>query len=134
MTGIERRRHPRYPAIENRAVLAWQSERTYEEAPARLEDVSLSGARLVAAKLPAVTSPVWVRLQEPATTTWVEAAVVPDSRSLWSKVIGKRRGEVRLKFRSQCPYDFFKLATHGTRLDVPLGGEGSPEFDSGVWR
>jgi hypothetical protein len=73
---------------------------------AQILDLSQSGMSLLSEARPIEGQPVWVRLQEPNTTEWVEAQL----RGVTVKEHGKFL--VRLMFREACPYDFFKTAVY----------------------
>ncbi len=70
-------------------------------------DVSLGGSSIASSDLPPEDRPVWIRLDGPAPTDWVEASVLGVS------TLGRGPHHVRVAFREHCPYDFFKAAVSG---------------------
>ena len=72
----DRRRSPRYPALPNRARMAWQEGGRTRVSTARLLNISGVGALVVADEKPIKGQAVWVRLEEPAPTEWVEARIM----------------------------------------------------------
>src|SRR5262249_21910570 len=109
-----------YPSVANRACLAWQEGTRTRESRATLINVSSVGAFVIADEMPAKNRAVWVRLEGPTPSDWVEARGV---RGLRSRKLG-------LEFGKPCPYDFFKAATQGVQHVVPV----LPEFADGYWR
>ena len=82
------------------------------------------GARLVALGLPPCGQPVWIRLQEPTKTDWIEAKVMRITES----------GEIGLAFPGSCPYALYRAMVHGGTLDRPQHQSVSPDFDGRDWR
>jgi hypothetical protein len=119
----ERRQAHRRPAVENRALLAWRVGDETHVVPARIRDISLLGARLVAEERPPCDQPVWVRLRQPAETDWIEAKVARVTES----------GEIGLAFPGSCPYALYQTLVHGGTPYRPQQAT-SPEFDSRYWR
>src|SRR3954465_4108204 len=110
----DRRESIRYPVLDHRAVLAWEDGHGHRQVDARIVNLSHTGALLIAQSiLPSEQRPVWVRLQEPCVTEWIDAIVVRTARSLKSRLTGNGTCLVRLRFLPTCPYDFFKCAVHG---------------------
>jgi hypothetical protein len=73
---------------------------------ARLVNISRGGALVVAENSPWFESPVWLRVESPVKTDWVETLVV-------------RRGqdrEIALKFSRGCPDDLLLAGTIGIDL------------------
>lgn len=131
----DRRESARYPVTDHRAILAWEDGHGHRQVESRIVNLSQTGALLaMAAPLPAEQQPVWVRLEEPTVTDWVDAMVVRVSRSLTSRLTGQGTCLARVRFLPTCPYDFFKCAVHGLALDDEQRQAGTSEFEVGVWR
>jgi hypothetical protein len=116
----DRRRSPRYPAVPNRARLAWREGGRTREATARLVNISGVGAFVLGPEMPAAGAAVRIRLEVPAVTDWVEARAIRRASS----------GKLGLDFAGSCPYDVFKAATHGVPREIRV----PPEFADGYWR
>jgi hypothetical protein len=131
----ERRDSIRYPAIENRAFLAWEDGAGHCRVEARLVNVSQSGVLLVSeGMVPPDSQPVWVRIERPCATDWADAVVVRTSRSLKARLTGRGTSCVRLRFLPTCPYDFFTIATQATQLDEACRKSETSEHEAGIWR
>jgi hypothetical protein len=134
-----RRKSVRYAGIANQAWLAWRTEGDSTSVAARVYDISQSGAAVLVEKPPPVrpNDTVWLRMEHPAPSDWVEAHVVAvtavTKRSLLvcRRVVGHL---VRLRFTGSCPYDLFKTATHGTQLNATFQSDGPSESDGVIWR
>jgi hypothetical protein len=130
----DRRISPRYSAVKNRACLSWRVEAENCESTARLINISSSGALVLAEKRPARGRAVWLRLEVPVATEWVEATIVRIVKVpgvLWFR---KTAYLVRICFKEPCPYHLFKLATHGHQLDAVTPETTLPEHDNRYWR
>jgi hypothetical protein len=103
------RQHVRYAAAEDQAWLGWWEGRTYRKSPATLMDISHGGSKAIAEIPPPRRSTIWICLDGPRRTEWIEAEVL--------EVVRRRdnTAEVRMKFREICPYSFFEAAVFGHR-------------------
>ena len=134
-----RRKSVRYNGIANQAWLAWRAEGNSVSVAARVSDISQSGAAVLVEQAPPLRKddPVWLRMEHPAPSDWVEARVVAvtviTKRSLLflTQVVGHL---VRLQFTGSCPYEMFKTATHGNQLDGTVQNSSPTESDGFVWR
>ncbi len=130
----DRRLSPRYLAVRNRAFLSWRIEAETFESSARLINISTSGALVLAEKRPGRGPTAWLRLEVPVASEWVEATIVRIMKVpglLWFR---KTFYLVRLRFTEPCPYQLFKLATHGDQLDAVIPESTLPEHDNRYWR
>jgi hypothetical protein len=131
----DRRATVRYPVIDHRAILAWEDGHGHRQVDARIVNLSQSGILLAAeCSLPEGRQPVWLRLQEPRVTDWVDAVVLRTSRSLKLRLTGRGTCLARLQFLPTCPYDFFKCAVHGLSDDETPRESGTSDYEIGVWR
>jgi hypothetical protein len=106
--ALERRSSPRYRAVVHRAWLGWwTSPGEFGSVAARLEDISLGGARVVTANPPATQELVWLCLGIPDPTECVQAKVL--------EVIPTPDGDfvVRLAFGAPCPQELYQTAVYG---------------------
>ncbi|HEV3165456.1 MAG TPA: PilZ domain-containing protein [Isosphaeraceae bacterium] len=87
--------------------LGWQDAETYRYAQAEIVNISVSGLLLEADESPPQGQAVWLRLEEPHPTDWVEATVVPPHPGC------RNPRTVRVAFRESCPYPFFKAVVNG---------------------
>jgi hypothetical protein len=71
MDSDERRISERRPASENRASLQWAGGAGFLNTPARLVDISETGASFVAVLPPPKDTPVWLRVETPTPLGWV---------------------------------------------------------------
>jgi hypothetical protein len=104
----DRRAAPRYSTSESLAAcLCWHVGEEHKYTQSEILNVSTTGLLLQVVESPPEHAKVWVRLEEPNPTDWVEADVVR---------VESRWGEpktARLRFRESCPYDIFKAAVNG---------------------
>jgi PilZ domain len=101
-----------------RARLAWNEGEKRRVVPARLLNISRTGAALVVATPPPEAVPVLIRLMGEEPTPWIEAEVVG------VESLRESRSRVRLKFLEFCPNLFLKSAVLGT---TPSNAEAPPE-------
>jgi hypothetical protein len=101
----ERRRDPRFPAVEKDAYLSWYEGKKVMLCSARLADISRGGA-LVVAPSPLAAGKM-ARLGLNRATGGVDAVVVAAT----PKDPGEF--EVRLQFADLCPDPFFHAAVRG---------------------
>jgi hypothetical protein len=121
-------------AVRNRAFLSWKIEAESFESSARLINISTRGALVLAEKRPGRGPTVWLRLEVPVATEWVEATIVRIVKVpglLWFR---KAAYLVRMHFQDPCPYHIFKSATHGDQLDAVTPEPTLPEHDNRYWR
>lgn len=107
----------RRPAVDNRASLGWQVGHECWGIPARVREISLLNAVIVTEGRPPSDQPVWLRLEEPSKTVWVEVKVARITAS----------GEVEVWFPGTCPNAIFRAMNHAcTRQQQmsPSGPEG----------
>ena len=102
----ERRVHARQVVVPNRASLDWGSTTTDGGRDARMLDISRGGASLESREVPPAGQPVWLRLEHPAATPWVNATVVRR----------EGRSRVGVQFESGCPEELMLAATLGISL------------------
>ena len=104
---LNRRGSERFAVAEDQAWLGWWEGRIFRKTPATLLDISQGGAKLTVEFSPPRRSTVWVCLEGPRQTAWVEgvmldAVKLPDGHA-----------EIRMAFREVCPYSFFEVAVFG---------------------
>lgn len=113
--ATDRRAYARQVVVPNRAVLDWGSTTTDEGHEARLLEISRGGASVESRNSPPVGQLVWLRLDSPAPTPWINATVVRRD--------GPRR--LGLRFQAECTDEVMLAATLGITLDfgrmMPLG-------------
>jgi hypothetical protein len=97
--------------------------------PARIQEINPLGALLVAMVRPPSGQPVWLRLQEPSPTNWVEVKVARITAS----------GEIEVVFSGSCPNAVYKAMAHACtrqhQMSSPnstagAGGNGRPTHTS----
>jgi PilZ domain-containing protein len=111
----DRRMAPRYsPNEEVRVCVAWRNGEEYQYVAARIGNVSVSGALLLADGTPPADQPLWVRLDDPSSAEWVAAELIEARRE------ARDRHVLRLAFRDGCPYAFFKASVNGFKADEGL--------------
>ena len=111
--------HERYAASEDQAWLGWWEGRVYRKSPATLLNISHGGAKLIAEVTPPRRSTVWICLDGPRRTEWIEAGVLSVAR------LQDQSAVVRVLFREICPYTFFEVAVYGhneTTAETSLPG------------
>lgn len=121
--GSDRRSAIRHPAVENQAHLSWWVDGECVEVPCRIQNIGLLGASIASADQPPGDTPLWLRLEAPTQTSWIEVSLA------W--VLGTEIGVV---FPGVCPYDLFQVLVPGCRLDGPGRQTAAPEFDGRYWR
>src|SRR5262245_37036427 len=114
----ERRRACRHAPIQRQVWLGWLEGSMFRVTPARLMDISMKGARLLADKSPAVGQRIWFCPPGEPPPERVEAALVRVRKQLF------RPREVRIIFLAPLPYETFK--------DIVFGpgalGDGKPDY------
>jgi PilZ domain-containing protein len=104
----DRRGAPRYtPSGDVIAQLSWRDGEEYRYLPAKIMNLSTTGALLQVRADVALGGPYWVRLEQPESTNWLEGEVLRTE-----KIRGDER-HLRMTFRESCPYEFFKAAING---------------------
>jgi hypothetical protein len=104
----ERRRSPRYPAVQQSAWLGWwTAPEEFGVVPVHLEDISLGGAKLLAAEPPAPQQIVWFCLGVPDPAECVQAKVVLVTPISEGDFI------VRIAFGTPCPQNLYRTAIYG---------------------
>jgi hypothetical protein len=116
--NANRRRSPRYSAVNERLWLGWWAEDEFVLVEAQLINISEGGLLVSVSPSPAQGQHVWMRLTGSATQESLEA-VVQESR--WGML--KRRFSVRLTFHSACPTEFYETAVYGQSTEASQGGE-----------
>jgi hypothetical protein len=76
-------------------------------AGARLVDISQTGIQVVSEAVPPADQRVWLRLESPQPSDWVEVVMKGTSPEGQGKA-----HRVRLAFLHSCPYDFFKVVVY----------------------
>jgi PilZ domain len=102
----ERRSSPRCAAVKNQSRLEFAVPAGRRRTDARLVNISRDGALVVAENPPPDEAPVWLRVESPVRTDWVEAMIVR---------IGQDR-EIALQFPLGCPDDLLLASTVGIDL------------------
>jgi hypothetical protein len=103
--NVNRRRSPRYSAVNDRLWMGWWSGDEFLLIQASLINISSGGVLVGVNPSPTEGQVVWMRLERSPLTESL-AAVVLESK--WSVL--KRRFGVRLAFRQTCPSAFFQAA------------------------
>jgi pSer/pThr/pTyr-binding forkhead associated (FHA) protein len=73
---------------------------------ARLVDISQTGMLVLSEKVPPADQQLWLRLENPLITEWVEVVMKGATHA------NQGGHSVRLAFREACPYDFFKAVVY----------------------
>ena len=117
----ERRASPRCAAVTNQSRLEFAVPDGRQRVEARLMNLSRDGALIVAEKAPPYEPPIWLRIESPVKTDWVEAKIVR---------IGQNR-EIALKFPRRCPDDLLLAGTIGidVRSMISYGATVTSTFD-----
>jgi hypothetical protein len=134
-----RRKSVRYASISNRAWLAWRAGGESAQAPARVRDISQSGASVLVEHAPSLNEndTAWVRMEHPAPSDWVEVKVVGIAPVTRKPFLGRTQvlaHLVRVEFVDSCPYEVFKTATHGDQLNGSYEERGPSDSDRVIWR
>lgn len=108
--SLERRLHPRRPAVDYRIwVGGWISGGEFATVAARVEDISRGGARILAPLPFAEGDDVWLKPGSPEFEGCVRAEVLQTS--------GVEHGDyvTRVRFLAECDETFFEIVTQGMR-------------------
>lgn len=119
-----RRNAARHAAVENRARLSWWIGEENFDVPARVRDIGMLGASVIAEGQPPADHPLWLRFEEPCKTDWIEV----------KSVRNKSSDDIGVVFPHNCPYDVFKTLVPGCLLDGPGRNTIAREFDARYWR
>jgi PilZ domain len=102
----ERRASPRCDAVENRSRLQFAGPEGRGRLDARLVNISRDGALVISKDFPPQDAPLWLRVESPVKTDWVEATIVRRGRNQ----------ELALRFPRRCPDDLLLAGTIGIDL------------------
>jgi len=89
--------------VENRAFLSWWIGDDCVEVPARIKDIGMLGASMAAEGEPPAGQSLWIRLEGPSPTDWIEVTLAWTSET----------GQVGVLFPSTCPHDLYKSLVPG---------------------
>jgi PilZ domain len=110
----ERRSFPRHTPVHALAWIAYAEANGDCVGRARLQDISVGGARLIVEGSIPATDSVWVTLAGVNSVEWVKASIV--------HVDAGDGGMVHLQFVDECPFELFRAAVLGAE-----DAEGSAE-------
>ena len=102
----ERRASPRCNAVENQSRMMFAENSDLRRIKARFINISRDGALIVTEDPPPYKPPIWLRIESPVRTDWVEATIVR---------LGQNR-EIALQFPRHCPDDLLLAGTVGIDL------------------
>ena len=102
----ERRAWPRCDAVTNQSSMEYVTPQGRRRIAARLVNISRDGALLVADNSPAEETSIWLRIESPVRTDWVDATIV--------RVEPNR--QIGLHFTPGCPDDLLVAGTVGIDL------------------
>jgi hypothetical protein len=107
--------------VKNQSRLEFAVSQGRERAEARLVNISRGGALIVTEKSAACEPPIWLRIESPVKTDWVESTIVRQ---------GQNR-EIALKFPGGCPDDLLLAGTIGidVRSMIAYGATATATFD-----
>jgi len=109
----ERRVAPRCEAVKNQSRLEFPVPDGSGRIEVRLVNISRDGALIVTENPPPDGAPMWLRIESPVRTDWVEAIIVR---------VGQNR-EIGLRFPRGCPDDLLLAGAIGIDLtSMILGG------------
>jgi hypothetical protein len=111
----DRRQTERFAATEDQAWIGWWEGRLFRKSPATLIDISQGGAKLVADVAPPRRATVWVCLDGPHRSEWIEGITVEVTK------FDNSSASIRLAFREVCPYSFFEVAIYRQPSTVESG-------------
>ncbi len=113
---------------DGKVMLGWWEGEVYRTTHVALVDVSLHGVQLIVEDpLPRGTV-AWVYLHEVGLIDWIECEVVG------VEPLDRRRSRVRMRFKTGCPYHFFRSAVQGCSLQGHRTPAPSEEFSDRLWR
>lgn len=102
----DRRCAPRLATVHNQTRLEWWEGQSGRESTASLVNLSTSGALIRTETPPREQTLIWLRLEQPARSSWIGARVV---RRDGPELAG-------VAFVEPCPFDFLQAATLGIDL------------------
>jgi len=109
----ERRASPRCDAVKNQSRLEFAVPNGSRRIEVRLVNISRDGALIVTENPPPDGAPMWLRIESPVKTDWVDAMYVR---------LGQNR-EIALQFPRGCPDDLLLAGAIGIDLtSMILGG------------
>jgi hypothetical protein len=110
----ERRASPRCDAVENQSRLMFAEPYGGRRIAARLVNISRRGALIVTETPPPYEVPIWLRIEIPVKTDWVEAMIVRR---------GKNR-DIAFQFPGGCRDDLFLAGAIGIDLTSMISDGG----------
>jgi hypothetical protein len=107
--------------VSNQSRIEFAVPRGFQETAARLVNITRVGALAVAEQPPPRVDSLWLRVENPVKTDWVEATIVR---------FGEDR-EIALQFPRGCPDDLLLASTMGIDMTAMLvdGSGGSSTSD-----
>ncbi len=124
----------RYPTVPNEGRLGWRVGEEKVQTAAQIANISQSGALVFTEDCPPVKQAAWICLEQPARTAWIQTLVVGAKKVRKGLLLHRVSYVVRLRFRPTCPFEFFKVATHGKQLDATFLEAEPEEADQVIWR
>ena len=112
----DRRQAPRFPVVENRGFLSWWDDDACVVVPTQIKNLSALGALLLTETPPPVGEPLWLRIEAPIATDWIEVGLA------WAN----ESGAAGVFFPSTCPYDLYR------KLAVRPDAGGADEEESRI--
>jgi hypothetical protein len=121
----ERRRACRYTVDNDQAWLGWWAGQAFVNTPARILDISLSGAKMTVETVPPPDLDVWFCPHGVNPPEWIEAKQVPAKKRIFES------REVRIMFRKNFHYETYKTLVYGieARRGYELPHQVLPEED-----
>ena len=118
MGQSNRRNNGRFVPMEDRAWLGWWDGPTFRAVEAVLLNISKGGVLVQAETPPPRRSVVWICLEGPRRTEWVEGKTL----EVGKERIASSTSEIRIMFDDICPYAFFEVAVFGWQaaLTAPI--------------
>jgi hypothetical protein len=114
--AVEQRTSARRGAVANRIVLRFAGSMGYCRVEATLVNISPAGALIVTRERPALNQPLWISMEGPVSTGWVEAVAVRfDEEDQVGLTFGGPGG---------CGSHFLWAATSGMDMDRLINSEG----------
>lgn len=115
----DRRQAPRFPVVENRGFLSWWDGDACVVIPTQIKNLSALGALLLTETPPPVGEPLWLRIEVPIATHWIEVGLA------WAN----DTGAAGVFFPSTCPYDLYRKLAVGPTAAIEEAA--APEVDGG---
>lgn len=120
MGSRDRRKAPRHVPARDLARVGWWRGSDFQHVPARLCDLSSSGAALSLEETPGEADAVWICLAGAEATDWVRTNIA------WIRTDESGERRIGLAFQSVCPLPLFRTAIWGT----PAPGRSHADADS----